>query len=235
MADQDLSYTADIIRAALPYIDAGNKVMVEFMMKMLDLMGSLKVFRSSSNGSSSTAAGGLDLSKIDIEGLLNGIRPICRDREREIVDRILNIFSMKRMFEMYNSMMEAMKTMQEMGGFPFGDSPEDAENVTGNFSGSNFDSIFKAAENKDSDDSSPDTDDSGNFYNADDETSDSKKEKVPPPGNAGVKMNDKMFEMLKTMIPPEQQSTFENLSMLLNSMSYDNNSKPDDSKESPNG
>jgi hypothetical protein len=44
-----------------------------------------------------------------------------------------------------------------------------------------------------------------------------------------------MFDMLKAMVPPEQMSTFENLSMLLNTMSYDNTNKPDDSKEQKDG
>jgi hypothetical protein len=44
-----------------------------------------------------------------------------------------------------------------------------------------------------------------------------------------------MFEMLKSMVPPEQLGTFENIRMLLNTMSYDNNSKSDDSKEHENG
>lgn len=39
-----------------------------------------------------------------------------------------------------------------------------------------------------------------------------------------------MLDMLKAMIPPEQQSTFNNLSMLFNSMSYDDN-KSEQNKE----
>ncbi|MBH1942176.1 hypothetical protein I5677_14850 [Mobilitalea sibirica] len=44
---------------------------------------------------------------------------------------------------------------------------------------------------------------------------------------SGSNSNKSMLEMLKAMIPPEQQSTFENLSMLFNSMSYDDNNKTD--------
>jgi hypothetical protein len=230
MADQDLSHTAEIMRAALPFIDARNKVMVEFMMKVFDLMGSLKFIRNPNN----LAACGFEASKIDMEGLLNGIRPVCGNREREIIDRILNFFSMKRMFEMYNKMMETMKTMQDFEGFPFGDFSEDAETVTGNFSDSNFDSIFNTAEHKEADVSSADSD---YFSHAepDDDPFGAEEEPSPPPGNSGFKMNDRMFDMLKAMVPPEQMSTFENLSMLLSSMSYDNNSKPDDSKEHSDG
>jgi hypothetical protein len=231
MADQDLSYTADIIKAALPYIDTGNKAMVEFMVKAFDLMGSLKAFRSSNN----MAACGFEAGKIDWEGLLNGIRPILRDRERKLIDQILNFFNMKRMFDMYNKMMEAMQAMQDVGGFNFGDSPEDAENVAGNFGGMNFDSIFKSFENKDNENFSETSDNLFHSEEAEKGASDNEKEQEPPPLNTGGKMNDRMLEMLKAMVPPEQRATFENLSMLLNTMSYDNNSKPDDNKESNDG
>jgi hypothetical protein len=41
--------------------------------------------------------------------------------------------------------------------------------------------------------------------------------------NAGNNSQENMINALKTMIPPEQMSTFENLRMLFNAMSYDNN------------
>jgi hypothetical protein len=157
-----------------------------------------------------------------MEGLLNGIRPLCDNKERDIIDRILNIFNMKRMFEMYNNLMNTMKTMQEFGGFPFTDedSKDDTDTVTGNFTGSNFDSIFREGGSEDT--SSEDTA--------------SRDSQTHTHDNENSFTNDNpMFEMLKTMMPPDQQSTFENLRMLLNTMSYDNNSKSDDSEEHDNG
>lgn len=245
MADQDLSHTADIIKAAIPFVDTKLKGMAELFAKLLDLMGSFKLIGKSSN----LVALGQEAVKMDVEGLLKGIRPICNVKEREIVDRILNIFNMKRTFEMYNNMMSAMKTMQDLGGFNFGDfsKENDAENVTNNFTSPNFESIFQSFSNFNfSGDTNSSSSDTGNSsINSEPETPMEEIKEEPPkqdtesassstPFGSGFNMNNPMFEMLKTMIPPEQMGTFENLSMLFNTMSYDNN-KSDDNKEHENG
>lgn len=256
MADQDLSHTADIIKASVPYIDGGLKNMAELFAKLLDLMGSVK----SAGNSDKVSAYGFQGIKIDIEGLLKGIRPICNRKEQEFVDKILNIFNMKRMFEMYNNMMSAMQTMQEFSGFSSDTS--DADNVTNNFSGLNYESIFQnfsnifssdstsgtadvnaaqyhtsegeAAENSHTENTSYHTEDMSGTKN-EDATNSSSANNSATSNNSTKMMNNKMFDMLKAMVPPEQMSTFENLSMLLNTMSYDNTSKPDDSKEHNDG
>lgn len=140
MADQDIFHTAELVKAAIPFVDNRTQGMADLFVKVCDLMGSVKSARSSQN----LAACGFTLESIDIEGLLAAVRPVCNKRERDIVDRILNLFHMKKMFEMYNSMMETMKNMQDGGGFPFGDmNAENASNIFSNFSGSNFESIFQ--------------------------------------------------------------------------------------------
>ncbi|HWT74590.1 MAG TPA: hypothetical protein VN258_07700 [Mobilitalea sp.] len=233
MADQEILHTAEIVKAALPYIDGRYKVTAELFVKTFDLMGSLKLM----NGSNNLSACGFTVGKIDVEGLLNGIRPVCNIREGEIIDKILSFFNMKKMFEMYNNIMETMKTMQEFGGFPFGNtSSDDTDNVMGNFSSENFASIFESLKNASSNetpsDTFPNTDspvnkaESSDFKSA--SKSETEKETTSGFGNFGNGSNDMMFELLKTMVPPEQMATFENLSMLLKTMTYDNNSKPDD-------
>lgn len=258
MADQDLSHTADIIKAALPYVDDKTKGLAELFVKLFDLFGSIK----SKSITGNLTALGFQGMKIDVEGLLKGVRPICTLKEREFVDRILNIFNMKRMFEMYTNMMSTMNTMQEFGGFNFGGdaTQNEAENGTGNFSGFNFESIFQSFKDtfssdgseasSDSTDSAESTDisDSSSFTNpfyqsdresvetSEDDTRTNEEESNASASDSNPNpMNNKMFDMLKAMIPPEQQSTFENLSMLFNSMSYDNNSNPDDSEEQKYG
>jgi hypothetical protein len=219
MARQNYSHTADIVKATLPYFDPRTRPKVEFMSKLLDLMGSLNIF-----GRESMVAFGYETINIDMEGLLNGIRPLCDSREREFIDRILNIFNMKRAFEMYNNFMNVMNTMQGFGGFSSGNSEnrDDTDTVTGNFTGSNFDSIFQAFAN------------SSDVHKETEE-----KETNPPPHEekqtGGFAPNDAMFDMLRGMVPAEQQSTFENLRMLFSTMSYDNNRKSDDSKEHSDG
>lgn len=251
MADQDILHTTEIMKAALPYIDTGNRGIAELLVKAFDLMGSLKSLKSSEN----LAACGYTAGKLDIEGLLNGIKPVCSNREKEMIDRILGYFNMKRMFEMYNNIMETMKNMQDFGGFPFGDSDnaDDTDNVTGNFGSSNFQSIFEMFKNVNSTDTSADSEpstnhDSEDSYKGDNSKDDNSKddifkedsendsdhkgkEEAKQSNSSGSKPNDMMFEMLKTMLPPEQVTTFENLSMLLSTMSYDNNSKPDNKEQ----
>lgn len=298
MADQDMLHTAEVLKAALPYIDPRNRTRAEFITKMIDLMGSLRALKVPDN----LAACGYEGTKVDMEGLLNGIRPVCNKKERDFVDRILNIFQVKRMYEMYNNIMSTMKAMQEFGGFDFGD--QDVGDVTSNFSGANFESIFNSFNNTSEDsytqDNNPEdsyiqnnsedtyiqnnadmasmqnyfsensttqnnisestvmpnhfsedgraTEDNTQSYTYSDMTSAGVSDQAP--GEDGYRdvsedkssVNQKMpgnnkmfFEMLKAMVPPEQLSTFENLSMVLSSMSYDNNSKPIDSEENNNG
>ncbi len=223
MANQNYLHTAEIMKAALPYFDSMTRIRMEFYTKVLDLMGSLNTL----SGRNSMVACGYESTNIDMEGLLNGIRPLCVGSERDFIDRILNIFNMKRMFEMYNNMMSAMKTMQEFGGFSFTgeDSKDDTDTVTSNFTGSNFESIFQGGF---SEDTKSETESEDTTFQKD-------HNHIHNNENNFTNDNSPMFEMLKTMIPPEQQSTFENLRMLLSTMSYDNNSKSDDSKEHENG
>jgi hypothetical protein len=218
MANQNYTHTAELMKASLPYFDDKTRNKVELVSKMFDLMGSLNII-----GRESMVACGSGTLNIDVEGLLNGIRPICDHKEREMIDRILNIFNAKRMFEMYNNFMNMMNTMQEFGGFPFGEEEKkyDTDTVTGNFSDSNFDSIFRNF--------SQDTE-----HRGEEEPQEAKKEHRSETSDSGF-ANQGMFDMLKTMVPPEQQSTFDNLRMLFSTMSYDNNSKPDDYKEQKNG
>lgn len=240
MADQDYLHTAEIMKAALPYIDTRSRGFVEIITKFLDLMASLKA------AAYNMAACGYQESKTDMEGMLNGIRPLCNNREREFIDRILSFFNMKRMMETYNNIMSAMKTMQEFDGFNFtdGDSGFNADNIAGNFSGSNFESIFNSFQSSFNTDTEAKVDDYNDFpsgnetqaaENIEADYSDQKNSDSSYTENKGNGMNPKMLDMLKAMVPPEQRSTFENLSMLLNTMSYDNNSKPDHSKEQSDG
>lgn len=224
MADQDIMHTAEIMKAALPYIDAPNKVMLEFAMKIIELMGYVKTLRSSLG----LAACGYQAGKIDMEGMLNNIRPVCNKKERDIIDKILNIFNMKRAYEMYSKMMDAMNIMQGMEGFPFGSAADTATDAPdADLSSYNTDTDYSISDYASD---IPDNSEADITENSFDAGSDDVKPETASSGSAGM-FNDKMLEMLKTMVPPEQKATFDNLSMLLSTMSYDNTSKPDESKE----
>lgn len=257
MADQDILHTADIMRAAMPFIDIGNKGFIEFFMKIFDLLASLKTLKTPANQS----ARGYEAGKFDLEGMLKAIRPVCNKNESDIIDKILNIFNMKRAFEMYSTMMNAMNAMQGFEGFTSDSSGSDAGTATGNFSGSMFESFLHAAADSASADGATSDGASADGATSDGTSADGTSAEEPhlngesrsstpseenpadsgttknqdTSSGSGMKMNDKMLDMLKAMVPPEQRTTFENLSMLLNSMSYDNTSKPEESKEQSNG
>lgn len=234
MSDQDILHTTEIMRAALPYIDAHNKVMVELIMRVLELVGFIRTFRKSL----SLAACGYEAARMDLEGMLNSIKPVCNKKERDFIDKILNIFNMKRAMEMYNQMMDVMNAMQQDSDVTNPDesvcdasAPETytSGEITGllNFYKSDMETADSEGENTNAHDSP----DSSEEKTGDDFISESSDGNQPGKSSSSGLINDKMLDMLKAIIPPEQRSKFDNLSMLLTSMSYDNTSNPDEDKE----
>ena len=276
MADNDMLHTAEILKAALPFVDTNAKTTMDLLIKFYELITCYHNYKTNR-----MAACDYTGEKPDLETMLKNIQPKCNEKEKPLIDRILSIFNAKRMYEMYNTYMTAMKAMQEFGGFPSEASEgETADNSMNNFSGFDFSSIFGNSQSTDtpSEESytpyesapepgyesdlihksdsgdnpgtsynpdvgyssdvgyKPDSDDSSNTGYNSDFNSDSKQTpegtygKVNSDRNSSSSKsdnNDNMMNMLKSMIPPDQVSTFENLRMLLNTMSYDNSSKSD--------
>ena len=225
MADTDILHTAEILKAALPYVDVRTRTTMDLLVKFYEL---ILCFRRTQTNSLVTC--GYEEQKADIETMLNNIRPLCKDKERAMVDRFIGFYNAKRMFEMYNTYMSAMKTMQEFGGFPSGDGGEASDGFMNNFSGLDFSSIFGNSTDSNSD-IGPDTDSSseypGDDFTHQDQESEEKPNSDDTKDDQSRDGNSQMFDTLKNMIPPEQMSTFENLRMLFNTMSYDNNKKTD--------
>jgi len=220
MADQDILHTAEIMKAALPYIDSHNKIMVELIMKVLELVGFIRTFRKSL----SLAACGYEAGRIDLEGMLNNIKPVCNKKERDFIDKILNIFNMKRAMEMYNQMMEVMNAMQQDDTADSAASPNDEMSTLQDY----YKSDPEATDINDAD-----TDELEGYGEKTDEynISDSEDSNQPDKSSSSGLINEKMLDILKAIVPPEQRSTFDNISMLLSSMSYDNTSNADEEKE----
>lgn len=157
MAEKDILHSAEILDAAIPYLPTPYRPMAELFAKGLSFIHCIQKLNTRTLSASSFDEE--EYGPDALEALLSGIRPVCNEEEKKIINKILNIFDSIRIFKMYNSFMSAMEGMEGMEGY-------DDEN-------SGFSS-------------------------------------------AG------MMDMLKEMIPPEQEDTIENLSMLLNFMSYDN-------------
>lgn len=210
MADNNFMHTAEIMKAAIPYVDARTKTTIEFVSKIFDLMNSYRSFTNPTD----LAVCGFQNQSINIEGLLNGIRPLMKGKELEIVDRILNIFNMKKMFETYKTYMDMMKTMQEFGGFPFGGSNttnSSTESTSNNF-GFNFDSMFHKSEtNSDNNSNNFNMSELASFLmsNMNNNQSNTHKENQKDENNGDFPSNSAVSEVNTNYDPSRAYSEFE--------------------------
>lgn len=156
MAEHKIYHIAEILDAAIPYLPTPYKPMAEVFAKGLSFIHCIKKINTKPLTASSFEDE--EYGPDELEALLSGIRPVCNEEEKKIIDKVLNIFDSIRIIEMYNSYMSAMEGMDG----------DENDNKSSGFSSTG------------------------------------------------------MMDMLKEMIPPEQEDTIENLSMLFNSMSYDN-------------
>jgi hypothetical protein len=261
MAEEGFLHTAEILKTALPYVDARSKPTLNLLVKLYELIIGMRNYNSKD-----MTACGFENEKADIETLLNNIRPNCNQQELSFVDKILNIFQVKKTFEMYNTYMEAMNVMQ---GFETeGSEGDDTSGFMNSFKGFDLSSLFaeNQAETLDKEDSKKEDLKKEDLNKEDSNKEDSNKKDLNKEDLKKEDSNKKdsdekdldeadrdekdldeadrdnyldpkengstsMMESLKAMIPPEQMGTFENLRMLLGSMSYDDNNKSDENKE----
>jgi len=99
-----LSHAIDIIKAAFPHLDTNTQQSVDLLIKTGELMDSFNTARDPNRVTS------LSLSKpnIDIEALLTSIRSVCYERERELIDMILNFLRARNLFNTYSVLSQAM-------------------------------------------------------------------------------------------------------------------------------
>jgi len=108
MADNDLNHTADIMKAAIPYVDVRTKTTMNLFVKFMEFQGTYKNF----NSRTGLAACGFDDEKMDMESLLSGIRPSCNKKEQEFIDTILNFLNTRKVFNTYKDLMAATKAAE---------------------------------------------------------------------------------------------------------------------------
>lgn len=229
MAEDGLLHTTELLKTALPYVDIKSRLTLELLVKLYELIICMRNFTTND-----ISACGFENEKADMEALLNNIRPKCNTNELAFVDRMLNMFQAKRMFEMYNTYMEAMNAMEGFEGFGGNSSDGDSDgNNSGGFMNTfkdfDFTSVFgddfdtekflqsyksTASDNTDFEKSSNDIEEANDINLTS--------------GNGLVSESNyssDMFESLKSMIPPDQMETFENLRMLFDTESYDDSNK----------
>ncbi|TAH68165.1 MAG: hypothetical protein EWM47_08290 [Anaerolineaceae bacterium] len=246
MADDGLLHTAELLKTALPYVDVKSRLTLELLVKLYELIICMRNFTNND-----ISACGFENEKADMEALLNNIRPKCNKNEQAFVDKMLNVFQAKRMFEMYNTYMEAMNAMQGFDGFGAGDdygssADDTSTGFMNSFKDFDFSSIFGGDFNTETflnnykTMSSDNTDEIEYNENYEDNTNSNESSNDNTINNNWTQNKDtteetgdydSMFEELKSMITPDQMQTYENLRMLFGSMSYDDNNKPNENKE----
>ncbi len=101
-----LDHTLDLIKAAFPYLDSDSQQSVDILMKIGDMIKSLQNFQNPDKVSTFS----LRKKNIDLEGLLTNVRNVCYEKEREIVDMVLNMIQVKNMFQMYTTLSQTMSS-----------------------------------------------------------------------------------------------------------------------------
>lgn len=95
---------ANMLKAAIPYLDSGAAKTVALLAKTLELKNTLEYFSEETPISAASSDG----KKPNPEEMLKDIRKYCNDEERERIDNLLNFINMSRMYETYKNLTGAM-------------------------------------------------------------------------------------------------------------------------------
>ncbi len=87
-----------MLQAAMPYLQPEAAGTIELLVKLDELSECMGRPPADISGCASSF-------RVDLEGMLQAIRPFCNQREREFLDRIQNIFMLRNLM----SMMDLMK------------------------------------------------------------------------------------------------------------------------------
>ncbi len=111
-----LSHVIEIIKAAFPHLDSDTQQSVELIVKTGELMDALQTYRHRS----SVTMFSLQKQNIDIEALLTSVRDVCYEREKSLIDTILNIIKAKNLYETYTAFASTMASQSENADNPDG-------------------------------------------------------------------------------------------------------------------
>lgn len=102
-----MSRGTDMIQAAMPFMPPDKLCVMETLEKAWELKDSLT--EGTLSGEFSSCSGP---TSIDMEGMLRAVREFCNEREQKLIDKVLNIFMIRRMMDM----MRVMQSAGEKGG-----------------------------------------------------------------------------------------------------------------------
>lgn len=98
------SHMLEIINAAFPYLDSDTQQSADLIVKTGELMEAYQFLQKRD----SVKAFSISKQEIDIEALLTNVRTVCYDQEKELIDKILNLFKMKDLYETYSVLAQSM-------------------------------------------------------------------------------------------------------------------------------
>lgn len=100
----------EVLRAAMPYIDSRSQNTMETLLKATDLIHST---RSLSSPPGELSAASLNSKSMDLEGLLSSVRDVGYGQERDMIDKMLNYFKARKLYQtymMFNQNKDTLKT-----------------------------------------------------------------------------------------------------------------------------
>jgi len=235
--DNGTSHTASLIKAATPYFDTDSQRSLHFLAAVYEIMDSIQLFKQKKT----VSALSISIKNVDIEGMLKGVLPLCNTQERSFVDKIINIFNMRRMFETYqtiSSMMSAFNTNPEDNNTDSymrqeyqepKNTPSYGNDVPyyNDYTNTEDDFDYQNSQSTAFQSNSPDYVEAAQMYaehekqnafkGAQINENEDKQSEIKQENQSSSTNNQQMMEMLGSMLTPEQKSTFEAMKMLFDS------------------
>ncbi|MBE5962422.1 MAG: hypothetical protein E7256_13775 [Lachnospiraceae bacterium] len=133
--ENSAAHTTELLRAAAPFFDKGTQQSLHLITQITGLLSTVNNI-----GRSNISALSLSFHNVDVEGLLRAIRPHCTVNEVSMVDKVLSIFGIKRVYDTYQNLSSSMPLG---GGSPnSGLNPDMIMSMAKAFSGDNSGSPF---------------------------------------------------------------------------------------------
>ncbi|MDF2587970.1 MAG: hypothetical protein K0S41_1811 [Anaerocolumna sp.] len=104
-----ISHTLDIVKAAFPYLDSDSQQSLDLIIKMGEVWDSFQSLRQRDTVTTFS----LRKQSIDLEALLTNVREVCYDRERDLVDMILNMIKAKNLYDTYVTLTQTMASQSD--------------------------------------------------------------------------------------------------------------------------
>ena len=92
-------HIADLMQAAIPYVNTGQKARMELLIKASEFVDSFQVTQSSE-----LSACDISNETVDYEAMLQSLQNVCNPKELELVNTILNFLKTRKLYQTYQTM-----------------------------------------------------------------------------------------------------------------------------------